>query len=780
MARSSLLTASLILLGCRAPEVTREAAVEADGAFYSQVPDAEDGSALQLLHRVPAGRKAEEAARRASGATSHLDTINVTAGTGNSRAFSHGNVAPIMARPWGFNHWTVQSRDDDPAWFFHPQDTSFHGIRCTHQPSPHLGDYGHFLILAAINDELPLLSYKAESSLFRPHHFWASLAQDGQTGSMELELTPTMHGAMIRASFPPDQEGRVHFVLPEGAQGWEHADGALVGHTDVQAWDAAPNFTMWIVVEQVRPDPEVRILAQPAEAVFIFPRSVRRTEYTLRLATSFIDATYARASLVREMGAKKFEEVLEESRATWSELLSRVDVEFPDPARSAVFYTNLYRSMLFPRFFWEYSADGAMVHYSAYTGKVLPGRAVTDQGFWDAYRTHHPFLGLLFPDVLGEMVDGWVNAYKEAGWLPTWSSPGQRHSMTGTMGDCTLADAIVKSTLGLLSGFNRTEAYEAIRHDALDEPTEAFSSMNLGRGGLGEYAKRGYVPEDADGSSDSASRTLNYYLADASVALAAEALRQSGDAELLRARSGRFTELFDNTSHYFRPRTDDGKWLEPFDPVAYGNGYTEGAAEHYRFEVPHDVPGLVKLMGGKARFCANVQSMFQHERPVFQPGSYFSLIHEMSESDELADSLGMYAQNNQPVHHVLYVAAKAGCSTMAQRYLRLVMRRCYTLGDWCGDEDNGEMSAWYILSALGLYSILPGSDELVLGSPEVSRARLQVPGRGPLTIEAVDNSARHVYVSGVKWNGAAVSGTTVKYTDVAKGGSLVFSMADGL
>lgn len=511
-----------------------------------------------------------------------------------------------------------------------------------------------------------------------------------------------------------------------------------------------------------------------------FPSSGPDQPLVVRVATSFISHKQAVKNLEDELGGKEFKAVALEARDEWDELLSRAKVEFHDASRSKVFYSNLQRSLLYPRFLQEKAEDGSWVHYSASTGMVKPGKAVADEGFWDAYRAHYPMLSLLYPDKLGELVDGWVNAYRESGWLPTWASPGQRNCMVGTMGDCSLADAIVKSSQGFVSGFDVQAAFDAIRKDAFEPPDGSALKQDLGRPALKFYIENGYVPSDdlevgMVAAQQSASLTLNYKLADACVAQAAKALGKHEDAELLMKRSTNH-QNFDSGTHFFRPKRTDNSWDGALDPIEWGHGFTEGDAVHYRFYAPHDIAGLVQLHGGQANLCSRIQEMFSSSGD-FHVGTYGYVIHEMKEA--AATGFGQYAHNNQPVHDVLYIAAAAGCKSLAQRYLRKVMAKLYKQDSWSGDEDTGEMSSWYVLSSLGLYSLLPGSDDLILGSPEVSKATLTVPGRPTITIEASGNSDSSVYVHGVTHNGEELHGPSVQYSQLARvGGTLSFKMSD--
>lgn len=708
-----------------------------------------------------------------------VDQVSILAGTDNiPGGVSQGNTLPILARPWGFNHWAVQSRNSGGSWWFNPGDTSFLGLRCTHQPSPWIGDYGHFLVLPRFDESGNRgMRYDLAEATFRPYLFKANLHGAGDLSSegIGFEAVPTMHGLAFRVTLTSSQPGAVEFQLPAGTWRKQESSSRIVGGG---VPDGDRDETLWVAVES---DGAASWTFQGAKALLSFPATA--TTMFIRLGTSFISAEQAELNLEKELGTRPWPVLQSEAHDAWEHLLKRVEVEFSDPNRSAVFYSNLYRGMLFPRFLWEFDKDGKMVHRSPFTKQVVPGHAVTDEGFWDAYRTHYPMLSLLFPDILGDIIDGWVGAYLEKGWLPAWASYNQRHSMVGTMGDCSLADAVVKSAQGLLSGFDKDRAFEAIYKDATTEPSDAEKRGQFGRIALQEYLSKGYAPSNHPDVSrfageQSASLTLNYNLADACAALAAEALGKSDVAEQLRERSRSFRSIFDNETKYFRAKRMNGDWDRQLDPIAWGNGFTEAAAAQYRFDAPQDVPGLVELMGGKTEFCNKVTEMFESS-PDFKVGTYGTIIHEMNEARFLGSQfgLGRYAHNNQPVHHVLYVAAMGGCTSFAQKMLRRVMADLYTENGWSGDEDTGEMSSWYVLSALGLYSLVPGSDDLVLGSPEVLRATLNIPGRPLLAIQAPGNTAETVYVTGATLNRQPL-GDIVKYSSLAKeGGELTFQMS---
>jgi predicted alpha-1,2-mannosidase len=463
------------------------------------------------------------------------------------------------------------------------------------------------------------------------------------------------------------------------------------------------------------------------------PTQTNASVLTLRVATSLISLNQSQYSLDSEIGSKSFDDVALEGEDEWRLLLGRVTPTVDSGYYSAqeiddqltTFYSALYRASLFPRFLDEIAPDGSRLHFSAYDpqGGVFPGISVSDSGFWDAYRTVYPWLSLFSPKTYGRMVTGWTNAFHEGGWLPKWASPGYRGSMVGTMGDVSLADAIVKN----IPGIDRDAAWAAIRKDAFDTPSasnraapasvrkqpepldDGFTSANdpgVGRTCLAPYLQYGYIPRNAvlpsgGTCSEVVSRSLNYMLADAAIAQAAHVLGHDDDAKVLMQRAANYSLLFDAATGFFRSRDAvSGNFTEPFDEFAWGGDYTEAGAWQYRFYVPHDVAGLRALYAESGLDLCDEVERAQTIPGVIHVGAYGTQIHEMTEMAQLC--WGQYEHNNQPVHHMLWMPIAADtsvagkCAQRAQRWLRRVTSTLYKPGaDFaCGDEDNGQMSAW--------------------------------------------------------------------------------------
>uniref|UniRef100_A0A7S3YSB0 Alpha-1,2-mannosidase n=1 Tax=Lotharella globosa TaxID=91324 RepID=A0A7S3YSB0_9EUKA len=534
------------------------------------------------------------------------------------------------------------------------------------------------------------------------------------------------------------------------------------------------------------------------------------SEVTVRIATSFISPDMAKVALARELPANKsFEQVAMDSKKRWNEVLSTIDVTLPSDdsgddleidlsakegvhvstkrsqaseyaeARKKTLYSSMYRASLFPRSLAEIDGDGHVVHYSAYDeqGRTFPGEIAADSGFWDAYRTVYQLGALIHPEQYAKMIQGWMNAYREQGWLPGWPSPGERGAMAATMQDCVVADAIVRD---MVPGLDLNEAYKAIAKDAF---TVQPPGAKKGREGLDEYLKYGYLAADGK-ASDQVAASLNFMLCDYSISLAAAKLGRDDDAKALAQRAANWRKLFDRTatggSHgvpgFFRPKLMNGTFESSFDVYAWGglnHEYTEAAPYQYRFYVPHDPEGLAEAYGGGDVMCKALEEMMT-TAPTYHLGSW-GLHHEQVEMVEFC--FGQYEHNNQPVHHVLYMFKGAGCPAQGQKWLRYAQDNLYNerVG-YSGDEDNGEMSSWFVLSSLGLYQLVPGSEFYEIGSPTWETATVKVGDDKVLKINAPGNSPDTPYVKSVSFNGTPLNALRVKFSDLRQGGELQFEM----
>jgi predicted alpha-1,2-mannosidase len=675
-----------------------------------------------------------------------VSDVNIFQGSESHFGFSQGNTYPAIARPFGMNFWAPQTNNEG-GWFYRRSDRLFQGMRCTHQPSPWIGDYGHFVIMPFTGDYHPTARVRASS--FRPDE------EEGAPDSYKIylrryetlfEVTPTERGAVMRFTFPAESQSGVQISLfdAEGALRIDPSGRRITGYTRANRGGVPNNFAHYFVMQFDTPI-ESWGMAQ-AESVLAHQTNLtghRAGAYvyfaqsgvvTARIATSFISEEQAWRNLEQEIGAAEFETVRVQTIQQWNNYLSRVDIHAPDERTRRTFYTALYRALLFPRMFYEHDASGSAIHYSPYDGRVHEGVMYADNGFWDTYRTVYPFLSLLFPERLSEILNGFLNAYREGGWMPKWASPGYRDCMIGTHSDAIFADACIKN----IPGVDWQLAYEAARKNGLTPSDD----MAWGREGLTEYIEKGYV---ALGSVPTAvSCTLDYAYGDYCIAQMAYRLGHMEDAALFEKRAQNYRNVFDPQTGLMRGRLPDGSWETPFNPLRWGGGYVEGSAWQHRFGVPHDIDGLMGLLGGPEALVQQLDQMLTMP-PTFEVGSYPYEIHEMSEM--AAVNFGQYAHSNQPVHHYLYLYTYAGQPQKTSQAVRRVLTELYSPDALCGDEDNGEMSSWYLLSSLGLYPICPGKPLYTITTPLFSHAHLTLSDEVTLEMTAtarLESSPREI------------------------------------
>jgi predicted alpha-1,2-mannosidase len=609
-----------------------------------------------------------------------------------------------------------------------------------------------------------------------------------------MELAPTDHAAILRVTFPKRGNGnkRVCFAQAEWLRHGSTPVPWITGKSTEVHQDRMliSNFAMHIRVIS-----EDAATAEGVGDVTCFKFKSDAHIVSVRIASSLISGDQAEVNLNREVGIERsFDEIAAEAKDVWNKMLSRVDVVDPGELTGTVsrhlsiFYTSLWRSLTFPRRIDEITKDDKMVHYSPYDprGGVHDGPLVTDNGFWDTFRTVYPMLSLLYPDHLGIIVQGWLNAYKEGGWLPSWASPGYRNCMVGTYADVVVADAIIKN----IKGFELDTALEAMKKDSFTGPPP-LSGGAVGKECLNEYVDRGYISSDNPHGGETVSRTLDFGFADFAVANAMKKIQEDStdekikkslqfDIVKLEKRADRAVHSLYNGDHgLMAPKASSGGFSLRFAEKAWGNGFTEGNSWHHSFP-PYALNKLASMHGSKEKLLLKLHTMLEIPSD-FQVGSYGQEIHEMTEMRALA--MGQYGHNNQPCHHILYLFAMLGDRETTERNVRAVIDRAYGVDFYAGDEDNGEQGAWFVLSALGLYSTVPGTPDYVLGSPIFKHVRIWRSGDNEditkneyLDIVALGTSDKNILVSEVQLNGNSVTLPTVQDGDLQKNGILRFIM----
>lgn len=712
-----------------------------------------------------------------------VDWVNPLIGTDSDYGISNGNTYPAIAMPWGMNFWTPQTGKMGDGWAYTYKANRIKGFKQTHQPSPWMNDYGQFSIMPVTGDlkfkeeeRQSWFSHKAET--VTPYYYSVYLADHNVT----TEITPTERAARFRFTFP---ETKNAYVVIDAFDKGSYvkiipSERKIIGYTTKNSGGVPQNFKNYFVLVFDK-DFETNatfngdVLGNALEmqanhaGVVVGFKTKSGEAVNVQVASSFISYEQAELNL-KEIGNDDFDALKAKGKAIWNKELSRIKVEGGTSDQTGTFYSSLYRSLLFPRKFYEFDKNKNVVHYSPYNGQVLSGYMFVDTGFWDTFRALYPFLNLMYPDLNAKMQEGLSNVYKESGWLPEWSSPGLRDIMVGNNSASVVSEAYLKS--GKNSKYDIENLYQALIHGA----NNAGPLRAVGRAGVDFYNTLGYVPQDA--VDESAARTLEYAYDDFAIYQLAKALKKpQSEIDLYKKRSLNYKNLFDPSYNLMRPKNKDGKFITPFDPFQWFNGFTEGNSWHYSWSVFHDVQGLMDLMGGPKTFVSQLDKVFSAP-PVFATGNFKGgVIHEMREM-QIAN-MGQYAHGNQPIQHMIYLYNYANQPWKTQYWARETMNRMYhaTPDGYCGDEDNGQTSAWYVFSALGFYPVTPASDQYVLGAPLFKKATIQLENGKTIQINAPANTVENRYIQSLQFNGKTYSKNWISHSELMKGASVEIEMS---
>ena len=713
-----------------------------------------------------------------------VDWVNPLIGTDSNYKLSNGNTYPAIAMPWGMNFWTPQTNKMGNGWAYMYDDTKIKGFKQTHQPSPWMNDYGQFSLMPGtgqtkFREEERQSWFSHKSEIVKPHYYSVYLADYDVT----TEISPTERAALFKFTFPKTDSSYVVIdafdrgsyvkILPSQKK--------IMGYTTRNSGGVPKNFKNYFVVQFDKAfefnktfsdstlTDALESESNHAGAVLGFKTTAGEIIHA-KVASSFISYDQAELNL-KELGELSFDELKKKGEDVWNKELKRVEVSGGTPDQFTTFYSCLYRSLLFPRKFYEINAENEVVHYSPYNGEVRKGYMFTDTGFWDTFRALFPFLNLMYPELNGHMQEGLSNAYDESGWLPEWASPGLRNVMVGNNSASVVSEAYLKSSDAY--AYDIENLYKALLHGANNPgPLKA-----VGRAGASYYNELGYVPYDV-GINENAARTLEYAYDDFAIYQLAKKLKKPAEEiEKYRKRAMNYTKLYDSETKLMRGKNKDGAFMKPFNPYKWGDAFTEGNSWHYSWSVFHDIQGLIDLMGGKDVFTAQLDKVFSLP-PLFDESYYGGVIHEIREM-QIAD-MGQYAHGNQPIQHMIYLYNYSGAPWKAQYWARETMNRMYTPepDGYAGDEDNGQTSAWYVFSALGFYPVAPATDQYVLGAPLFKKAVLHLENGKKLTINAPKNSKSHKYINSAKWNGKSYTKNWISHSELMKGATLDIEMSD--
>lgn len=708
--------------------------------------------------------------------------VNPLMGTQSTFELSTGNTYPAIAVPWGMNFWTPQTGKMGDGWQYTYTATKIRGFKQTHQPSPWINDYGQFSIMPVVGkpefDEDKRASwFSHKGEIAKPHYYKVYLAEH----DVVTEMVPTERAAMFRFTFP---ESDASYVVIDAFNNGSSiqiipSENKIIGYSTRNSGGVPENFKNYFVIVFDKPftykssfngkELSEGVLSQTADHVgaVIGFKTAKGEKVHARIASSFISPEQAELNL-KELGNDNLETLAQKGQQAWNEMLGRIEVEGGSLDQYRMFYSCLYRSLLFPRKFYEIDAAGKVMHYSPTTGEVLPGYYYTDTGVWDTFRCLFPLLNLMYPSVNKEIQEGYLNAYRESGFYPEWASPGHRGCMVGNNTASVLADAYLKGV--------RVEDSETLWKGLMAAVNGVHPTVNSsGREGYNYYNELGYVPYDVK-INENAARTLEYAYDDWCLyQLAKELKRPKKEINLFAKRAMNYKNLFDPETKLMRGKNKDGQFMKPFSPLKWGDAFTEGNSWHYTWSVFHDPQGLIDLMGGKETFVEMLDSVF-NVPPVFDDSYYGQVIHEIREMTVM--NMGNYAHGNQPIQHMIYLYNYAGQPWKAQYWLRQVMNRMYTPTPdaYCGDEDNGQTSAWYVFTSLGFYPVCPGTNQYILGAPLFKKAKLHFENGNVMEIDAPNNSDENFYLNKYVINGQESTRNYIEYETLLKGGRIECDM----
>ena len=708
--------------------------------------------------------------------------INPLMGSQSTFELSTGNTYPAIARPWGMNFWTPQTGKMGDGWQYTYTANKIRGFKQTHQPSPWINDYGQFSIMPIVGKPVfdeekraSWFSHKGETAT--PYYYKVYLAEH----DVVTEMVPTERAVLFRFTFPENDhsyvvvdafdKGSYVKVIPE--------ENKIIGYSTKNSGGVPENFKNYFVIQFDKPFTfvstvfENNILPNETEAKgnhtgAVIGFATKKGEIVhARVASSFISPEQAELNL-KELGKNSFDQLVANGREIWNREMSKIEIEDDNIDNLRTFYSCLYRSMLFPRSFYEIDAKGQVMHYSPYNGEVRPGYMFTDTGFWDTFRCLFPFLNLMYPSMNQKMQEGLVNTYKESGFLPEWASPGHRDCMVGNNSASVVADAYIKG----LRGYDIETLWEALKHGA----NAHLRGTASGRLGYESYNQLGYVANNI-GIGQNVARTLEYAYNDWAIYTLGKKLgKPESEIDIYKKHALNYKNVYHPERKLMVGKDNKGVFNPNFDAVDWSGEFCEGNSWHWSFCVFHDPQGLINLMGGKKEFNAMMDSVFVIPGKLGMESR--GMIHEMREMQVM--NMGQYAHGNQPIQHMVYLYNYSSEPWKAQYWIREIMNKLYTAGPdgYCGDEDNGQTSAWYVFSALGFYPVAPGTTQYVLGAPLFKKATLHFENGKNLVINAPENSDKNIYIESMSFNGVNYTKNYLDHNELLKGGVLDIKMGD--
>lgn len=709
--------------------------------------------------------------------------VNTLQGTNSKHELTRGNTYPTTALPWGMNFWTPQTGPNRDGWIYQHFKDSILGFRQTHQCSSWTRDYAAFSLMP-VSGKLEVNQYKRaakfshKNEIAHPHYYKVTF-----DNKIITEMSPTERGVHMRFSFPGNGNS---YVVLDANNGGSYVkilpeERRIIGYCKNANHSVPDNFANYFVVEFDKPfvsygtwkGNEGIISSGNKEAedeyVGTYIQFKKGSKVQAKVVSSYISYEQAELTLQQELGSfKSVEQTRDVAQKVWNKHLGKVLVEGGTKEEKATFYSCFFRSMLFPRKFYEHDVNGQPIYYSPYDGKIHDGHMYTDNGFWDTFRAQFPLNAILHPEFHNNYITSLITAYDQSGWLPTWSFPGHSGGMIGNHALSLIADGWAKG----FRSYDPKRAMEAMFHEATNKGAAGPSN---GRDGWKDYFIYGYVsyPDYREATA----KTLEYCYDDWCAMQFAKMTGQPFYEKLFAKQIFNYRNVYDPSVGFMRGRQKDGSWYPDFDPTEWGGPFTEGSAWHYLWSVFHDVQGLIDLTGGDRAFVAKLDSVFSVPN-TFKVGTYNRVIHEMAEMEMI--NMGQYAHGNQPIQHMIYLYNYAGQPWKTQKWARKVMADLYssTPDGYPGDEDQGQTSSWYVISAMGLYSVCPGTTEYVIGSPVFPKMTIQLENGKKLIIEAENNNAENVYIQSASFDGKPFTKNYLQYEDLMNGGTIRYQMGN--
>lgn len=712
-----------------------------------------------------------------------VEYVNTLQGTNSKFELTRGNTYPTIALPFGMNTWSPQTARNGDGWKYQYFKDTIRGFQQAHQCSSWTNDYAVFSLMP-VSGQLKLsdlergAKFNHDNEIAKPHYYKVDF-----DNGITTEVSPSLRGSHMRFSFPKNEKAYIVIDGYTGASGIkiDRKNRQITGFVrNGRGMDRVKGFKNYFVIQFDKSFQEAGIwenrngktwenqTSKEGEGIGAYIQFKDGQKVQAKIASSYVSLDQAQLNLKRELGKdRNLEQTKANAKAVWNKQLSKILVEGGTEAQMRTFYSCFFRASLFSRKFYEINENGDPFYYSPYDGKVHNGYMYTDTGFWDTFRGQFPLNAILYPEMHGNYVSALVDAYHQRGWLPSWSFPSESGGMIGNHAISLLADAYVKG----LKTFNPEEALEAYYHEATNESPIGPSS---GRQGWKEYFTLGYIayPEVREATA----KTLEYAYDDFCGYQLAKASGNKYYEEIFGRQMYNYKNVYDPEVGFMRGRKKNGEWVENFDPFEWGGPFTEGNAWHYLWSVFQDPQGLINLMGGNDNFISKLDEVFTSPNTV-HVGTYGGKIHEMTEM-QMAN-MGQYAHGNQPIQHMIYLYNYAKQPWKAQYHARNVMDKLYdyTENGYPGDEDQGQTSSWYVLSALGFYSVCPGTDQYVLGSPVFKKTTITLENGNKFVINAPKNDKDHLYIEAASLNGQNYTKNFITYDDILTGGTFDLKMS---